>query len=261
MPLWRRPYFALKIAAVWAFLIWERIGIARDVGGAPQDNNFTVTGAKDLGVDISVADLMDTCLAENDRRLGAYDPRLLRPNVVPRTGAFGAAVHAWRQAGSGVTLAGDRVLITGASGFVGSAVARAAVARGYRVRALVRPTSPRANFAGWTAKSWKATCARPASFCPALKDVQFVFHVAADYRLWARNPDEIIRNNREGTRVGDGGGARGGRRARRLHQFGGDAEAARRWRRGRRNGSCRHGQARSGLTRKAKSRPSAWLKT
>jgi hypothetical protein len=84
MPLWRRPYFALKILAVWAFLIWERIGIARDVGGAPQDNNFTVTGAKDLGVDISVADLMDTCLAENDRRLGAYDPRLLRPNVVPR---------------------------------------------------------------------------------------------------------------------------------------------------------------------------------
>ena len=84
MPLWRRPYFALKIAAVWAFLIWERIGIAKDVGGAPQDNNFTVNGAKDLGVDISVADLMETCLAENDRRLGVYDPRLLRPNFVPR---------------------------------------------------------------------------------------------------------------------------------------------------------------------------------
>jgi hypothetical protein len=84
MPLWRRPYFALKILAVWAFLIWERIGIARDVGGGPQDNNFTVNGAKDLGVEISVADLMDTCLAENDRRLGVYDPRLLRPDVVPR---------------------------------------------------------------------------------------------------------------------------------------------------------------------------------
>jgi hypothetical protein len=84
MPLWRRPYFALKILAVWAFLIWERIGIAKSVGGAPQDNNFTVNGAKDLGVDISVADLMATCLAENERRLGVYDPRLLRPNFVPR---------------------------------------------------------------------------------------------------------------------------------------------------------------------------------
>jgi hypothetical protein len=84
MPLWRRPWFALKIAAVWAFLVWERIGIARDVGGAPQDNNFTVNGAKDLGVDISIIQLMDTCLAENDRRLGIYDSRLLRPNFVPR---------------------------------------------------------------------------------------------------------------------------------------------------------------------------------
>ena len=84
MPLWRRPYFALKILAVWVFLIWERIGIAKDVGGGQQDNNFTVNGAKDLGVDISVAALMDTCLAENDRRLAPYDARLLRPNFVPR---------------------------------------------------------------------------------------------------------------------------------------------------------------------------------
>jgi hypothetical protein len=83
MPLWRRPWFALKILGVWAFLIWERIGIAKDVGGQ-QDNNFTVNGAQDLGVDISVADLMDTCLAENDRRLDVYDARLLRPNFVPR---------------------------------------------------------------------------------------------------------------------------------------------------------------------------------
>ncbi|MBV9570469.1 MAG: ferritin-like domain-containing protein [Alphaproteobacteria bacterium] len=88
IPLWRRPGFALKIAAVWAFLIWERIGIARDVGGAPQDNNFTVNGAQDLGVDVSVAELMDTCLAENDRRLGIYDTRLLRPNFVPRMVRF-----------------------------------------------------------------------------------------------------------------------------------------------------------------------------
>jgi hypothetical protein len=84
MKLWRRPWFALKILGVWAFLIWERIGIARDVGGERQDNNFTMSGAQELGVDISVAELMDACLAENDRRLRIYDARLLRPNFVPR---------------------------------------------------------------------------------------------------------------------------------------------------------------------------------
>lgn len=85
LPLWRRPWFAARIIGVWVFLIWERIGLARDVGGAAQqDNNFTVRGAKDLGIDISAAALMDVCLAENDRRLGIYDKRLLRPNLVPR---------------------------------------------------------------------------------------------------------------------------------------------------------------------------------
>ena len=84
MPLWRRPWFALKVAAVWAFLVWERIGLAKDIGDAPQDNNFTVSGTRDLGVDISVAGLMDVCLAENDRRLAVYDSRLLHPRCVPR---------------------------------------------------------------------------------------------------------------------------------------------------------------------------------
>ena len=93
LPWWRRPWFAIKILAVWAFLIWERIGIARGVGEAagagashtPQDNNFTMTGSKSLAaVDLSAAGLIDICLAENDRRLAGYDPRLLRPNVVPR---------------------------------------------------------------------------------------------------------------------------------------------------------------------------------
>jgi hypothetical protein len=83
MPLWRRPYFALKILAVWMFLIWERIGIARDVNGTVQDNNFTVTGAKEVGADIDLIDLMDVCLRENDHRLGIYDKRLLRPRFVP----------------------------------------------------------------------------------------------------------------------------------------------------------------------------------
>ncbi len=88
MPLWRRPFFELKVLAVWLFLIWERIGIARDVGGGVQDNNFTVTGAKALGDDVNVAGLIDLCLAENDRRMARYDRRLLRPSVVPALARF-----------------------------------------------------------------------------------------------------------------------------------------------------------------------------
>jgi hypothetical protein len=93
LPLWRRPMFWGKILAVWAFLVWERIGLARGFDGAgdgeaemlPQDNNFTLTGSKAVGaVDLSIAALMDVCLTENDRRLSGYDPRLLRPQVVPR---------------------------------------------------------------------------------------------------------------------------------------------------------------------------------
>jgi hypothetical protein len=83
MPLWRRPWFELKVLGVWLFLIWERIGIARDVGSGVQDNNFTVTGAKSLGADINVAQLIDLCLSENTRRMGLYDQRLLRPFAVP----------------------------------------------------------------------------------------------------------------------------------------------------------------------------------
>jgi hypothetical protein len=83
MPLWRRPWFELKVLAVWAFLVWERIGTARDLGGGVQDNNFTVTGAKAVGDDINVAELIDICLAENGRRMSFYDQRLKRPFAVP----------------------------------------------------------------------------------------------------------------------------------------------------------------------------------
>ncbi len=83
MPWWRRPYFELKVLAVWLFLIWERIGIARDMGSGVQDNNFTVTGAKSVGEDIDLKELIELCLAENQRRMQRYDARLLRPFAVP----------------------------------------------------------------------------------------------------------------------------------------------------------------------------------
>jgi hypothetical protein len=90
LPRWRRPLFGGKILAVWAFLLWERIGLARGLGAGagsapPQDNNFTLSGTKSVGAaDLGAAELIDVCLAENDRRLAGYDPRLLRPDFVPR---------------------------------------------------------------------------------------------------------------------------------------------------------------------------------
>jgi hypothetical protein len=89
LSFWRRPWFELRVAAVWVFLGWERVGIARgmDDGSAKapaQDNNFTVTGSKAISdVEISVPDLMALCLSENDRRFAGYDTRLLRPTTMP----------------------------------------------------------------------------------------------------------------------------------------------------------------------------------
>jgi hypothetical protein len=85
MPWWRRPYFELKVLAVWLYLIWERIGTARAVEshGNAADTNFTVNGHKQLGVDINFKQLAAVCLKENERRLAPYDPRLKRPRFVP----------------------------------------------------------------------------------------------------------------------------------------------------------------------------------
>jgi len=83
MPSWRRPWFELKVAVIWSYLILERIGIASNIGAGEQASNFTVNGADQLGVDLSPAELLDICLAENDRRLSVYDSRLLRPTFVP----------------------------------------------------------------------------------------------------------------------------------------------------------------------------------
>jgi hypothetical protein len=83
MPWWRRPWFELKVLAIWIVLVWERLRIARDVDHGVQDNNFTVTGAKSVSADVSAADLVGLCLTENFRRMAAYDRRLLRPAAVP----------------------------------------------------------------------------------------------------------------------------------------------------------------------------------
>jgi hypothetical protein len=88
LPLWRRLWFDAKILAVWIFLIWERVGIARGAAAGAQggaDNNFTLTGSRAIGAGrVSAAEFIDLCLAENERRLSLYDPRLLRPRAMPR---------------------------------------------------------------------------------------------------------------------------------------------------------------------------------
>ena len=98
-------------------------------------------------------------------------------------------------------MAGDRILVTGTSGFVGSAVARALIGSGYRVRALLRKTSKRVNLAGLDVEIVEGDMCDAAAVARAMTGARFLFHVAADYRLWARKPEEILRNNREGTRL------------------------------------------------------------
>jgi dihydroflavonol-4-reductase len=95
----------------------------------------------------------------------------------------------------------DKVFITGASGFVGSAVARELARQGFALRALVRAGSPRANLDGLDAEIVEGDMRDRRAVFAAAKGARYVFHVAADYRLWAPNPGEIMQANVEGTKV------------------------------------------------------------
>ncbi len=93
------------------------------------------------------------------------------------------------------------ILVTGASGFVGSAVAKCLLQAGHAVRALVRPTSSRMNLADPRLEIVAGDISDADSVARAIMGVRYLFHVAADYRLWARNPQDIVRTNVEGTRT------------------------------------------------------------
>jgi dihydroflavonol-4-reductase len=91
-------------------------------------------------------------------------------------------------------------LVTGATGFIGSHVARKLVERGDRVRALVRPSSRLDAIAGLPIEIVHGDLRDASSLVTALCGVSRVFHVAADYRLWARDPQVLFESNVAGTR-------------------------------------------------------------
>ena len=93
-----------------------------------------------------------------------------------------------------------KALLTGASGFIGSAVLRRLIEAGHEVRALVRPHSDRRNLKGLRCEIVRGDLADSASLAAAAAGCDALFHVAADYRLWVPDPESIYRTNVEGTR-------------------------------------------------------------
>ncbi len=94
-----------------------------------------------------------------------------------------------------------KIFLTGATGFVGSHVARALAAQGAALRLLVRPTSSLAQLEGLPAETHVGDLARPESLRGAVAGCEAVVHVAADYRLWIRDPAAMDLANVEGTRA------------------------------------------------------------
>lgn len=95
----------------------------------------------------------------------------------------------------------DTTLVTGATGFVGSAVARALARRGHALRLLARAGSDRRNLAGLDAEVVEGDLLRPETLAPAVGGCRYVVHVAADYRIWVPDPDRMLAANVEGTRA------------------------------------------------------------
>ena len=93
------------------------------------------------------------------------------------------------------------VLVTGGTGFVGCHVARRLIGRGARVRCLVRSASRTDNLKGLPVELFAGDLRDPASLAAAIAGCRQVYHVAADYRLWAPDPQDLYRSNVDGTRA------------------------------------------------------------
>lgn len=94
-----------------------------------------------------------------------------------------------------------KAFVTGATGFVGSHVARALAEQGVDLRLLVRSSSRTENIADVRAEVAIGDLCQPESLRKAMSGCEFVFHVAADYRIWVREPEHMYRANVEGTRA------------------------------------------------------------
>lgn len=92
-------------------------------------------------------------------------------------------------------------LVTGATGFVGSAVVRQLLAIGADVRVLARPGNDRSNLMGLDVDIREGDLLNPDSLMDAVNGCEGLFHVAADYRLWTRDPESMFRANVDGTRA------------------------------------------------------------
>ena len=146
--------------------------------------------------------------ADRGRRRGRALRRRARRRAGQRAAGFQPDLRVRQDDGQGdaapdtaVNLAsGDRVLVTGASGFIGSAVTRQLVAREQEVIALVEPGADTANLDGLDVKQVVGDLRNPDSVQNVVSGCRAVFHVAALYRFWASDPDAFYDINVEGTR-------------------------------------------------------------
>src|SRR5437660_632477 len=99
-----------------------------------------------------------------------------------------------------MTLPSGLCLVTGATGFVGSAVARVLLKAGHPVRVLARPRSDRRNLKGLSVEIVQGSLEDATSLAAAVAGCRYLFHVAADYRLWVPDPAAMFRVNVGGTR-------------------------------------------------------------
>jgi dihydroflavonol-4-reductase len=91
------------------------------------------------------------------------------------------------------------VLVTGATGFLGTALVRQLLARGDAVRVMARKSSDRRNIEGLDVEIVEADLARPDTLVAATRGISALYHCAADYRLWVRDPETMLRTNVDGS--------------------------------------------------------------
>ncbi len=94
-----------------------------------------------------------------------------------------------------------KAFVTGATGFIGASIVRELINDGHQVRALARPGANRKNIAGLALEIWEGDLLAPDSLAAGIAGCDLLFHTAADYRLWTRNPATMYSANVEGTRA------------------------------------------------------------